>query len=380
MLIAACGKRGDPHPPVPVIPKATTDLAVSQHGTKVLLTWTYPSLTTAGQNLTDIKRVVVYRYVESLPVEQPPKDLGKAALPGDVDTTQPLALQQFAKVPTVSPMQFRRLMQKIDSMEGAGLPKATSGARLSFEDAPAFHSSDGRPVRLSYAVETDSSSARGEVSNIVSIVPLDVPLPPTNVAATAKAEGVVLTWSAPEKSVTGAEKPRLIGYDVYRFAHGAPADELAAPINPAPITTTTYTDTPAYGPFDYFVTAVVLASPRIESDASAAVSATFKDLVAPPPPKNLTVLIETKTARLVWDPVDAPDLAGYRVYRVEGVGHPPKSETKALLFTPKLLTATNFSDTPDPGIEYYYLVTAVDKAGNESTPAKSDWIEVPKTP
>jgi hypothetical protein len=345
LILAACGKRGDPHPPVPVIPKATTDLTVSQRGSKVLLTWSYPSLTTAGQNLNDIRRVVVYRYVEEAP----------------------------ASAPTVTPTQFKRSMQKLDSIEGAALPKASSGAKLTLEDSPAFHTTDGRPVRLNYAVTTESPSARGDVSNVVTIVPQDVPQPPANVVASAKAEGVVLTWTAPDKA-------RLIGYDVYRFAHGAPVDELAAPINSAPVTATTYTDAPPYGAYDYYVTAVVAASPRIESDPSAAASATFKDLVPPPAPKNLSVLIETKTARLVWDPVDAPDLAGYRVYRVEGVGHPATQESKPLLFTPQLLTATNWSDHPDPGLLYYYLVTAVDKSGNESTPAKSEWIEVPKTP
>jgi len=349
VLVAACGKRGDPHPPVPVIPKATTDLTVFQRGTKVLLTWSYPSLTTAGQNLNEIKRVTVYRTVDELPA-----DVAKAP-------------------PVPTPAQFKRLMQKVESMEGTALPKATTGARLSFEDNPQFHTSDGRPVRLNYAVVTESPSARSDVSNIVTIAPLDVPKPPSAVTATAKPEGVVLTWTAPENA-------RVIGYDIYRFAKGSSADELAAPINSAPVTTTTYTDNPPYGAYDYYVTALMLATPRIESDASAVATATFKDLVPPPTPKNLSVLIETKTSRLVWDPVDAPDLAGYRVYRIEGVGHPVTQQSKPILFTPALLKETNFRDAPDPGILFMYLVTAVDKSGNESAPVKSDWIEVPKTP
>src|SRR5262249_54011844 len=59
--LVACGKRGDPHPPVPIIPKATTDLVVTQRGSKVLLAWAYPSLTTAGKHLTAIRRITVYR-------------------------------------------------------------------------------------------------------------------------------------------------------------------------------------------------------------------------------------------------------------------------------------------------------------------------------
>ena len=54
----ACGKRGDPHPPVPVIPQTTNDLNVSQRGSRVILSWSYPSLTTAGKSLGAIRKVV----------------------------------------------------------------------------------------------------------------------------------------------------------------------------------------------------------------------------------------------------------------------------------------------------------------------------------
>jgi hypothetical protein len=43
----------DNNPP-PVIPKATTDLLVAQRGPKVLLSWGYPSLTTAGKSMNRV--------------------------------------------------------------------------------------------------------------------------------------------------------------------------------------------------------------------------------------------------------------------------------------------------------------------------------------
>src|SRR5436853_4636179 len=83
-VLFACGKRGDPRPPVPVIPKATSDLVVTQRGSKVILTWSYPSLTTSGQTLRDLRRVVVYRVTEELPVPQAGRD-PNAILHGDID-------------------------------------------------------------------------------------------------------------------------------------------------------------------------------------------------------------------------------------------------------------------------------------------------------
>ncbi|HJT16853.1 MAG TPA: hypothetical protein VJ853_05680 [Thermoanaerobaculia bacterium] len=368
----ACGKRGDPHPPVPLIPKATSDLVVAQRGNKVILSWSFPSLTTAGQKLGRIRRIVVYRYVEPLPVTpQQPRQAG------DVDTTLPTAISLFAKVPPIGRQQFTRLRQRVDALDSSDFPAATEGAKLVYEDSPPFHSSDGRPLRLDYAVVTEGATARSDMSNIAAIVPIDVAAPPQDLTATAKAEGIVLAWKA------DAEKPRVIGYDIYRLNKGEELGELATPVNATPVALTTYTDTPAYGAHTYVVTAVTSnGPPRIESDPSAPASAEFKDLVPPPVPAGLTALVETKAIRLIWDPVQAPDLAGYHIYRTEGTG---LKELKVVgripLTTGAPLTDTHYTDNgAQPGISYFYEVTSVDKSGNESKPAKTDWVLVPKTP
>jgi hypothetical protein len=379
VMTAACGKRGDPHPPVPVIPKATSDLVVTQRGARLLLSWSYPSLTTAGKSLPSIKRVIVYRYVEELPVSQPPRDV-TTLLPGDINPTVPPPIALFAKIPPVTPAQFAKLRVKADTLEAAALPAATAGARLTYEDQPPLRTSDGRPVRVNYAVQTVGTSATGETSNIATIVPLNVPVPPSGLTATAKPEGVELAWQAPQATVTGVAKPPVAGYNVYRISEGQSEDDAAAPVNTAPISRTTDTDVPPYGTFRYFVRAVASTAPLIESDLSATVSATFKDLLPPPVPTGLAALVETKQVRLLWDPVDAPDLAGYLVYRSEGSGIPLSSVSQPILLTPKPITEANYRDNPDPGISYFYEVSAVDKSGNESKKAKTDWVLVPKTP
>jgi len=381
-FLAACGKRGDPHPPIPVIPKPTSDLVVAQRGAKLILSWSFPSLTTSGQKLGGIRRAVVYRYAEELPVTQPPRDT-KTLLPGDIDPTVPTAITLFAKVPPIGRQQFTRLRQRVDSLEPSALPAATAGARLVYEDSPPFHTSDGRPLRLDYAVVTEGFTAKSEMSNLAIIVPVDVPVPPDSLAATPKPEGVLLTWKAPQKVFTGDEKPRVAGYNIYRSAKGQEAEDLATPVNATPVSQTTYTDVPAYGTHQYVVTAVASnGPPRIESDPSAPTVAEFKDLVPPPPPTGLTALVETNAVRLVWDAVDAPDLAGYRLYRTEGTG---LQELKVVARIPLVvnppLTQTHYTDTTvNRGISYFYELASVDKSGNESKPVKTDWVLVPKTP
>lgn len=350
-VVLACGKRGDPRPPIPVIPAATSDLVVTQRADRVLLSWSYPALTTAGKNLTEIRRISVYRYEEHLP-----------AAPGD------------SRIPAVPQAQFMKLSTRIDSIEKANLAAATTGARLLFTDTPPFRSSDGRPVRLTYAVVTEGATARSQPSNLAVIVPLPVAIPPTGLTATAKPEGVTLTWTRPEQAVSSLGAPIVSGYNIYRSAPGSAPGELDVAINTAPVTATTYTDAPAYGEHEYRVAAVAaVGPPLVQSDLSAPAKVTFRDLVPPPAPATVTALLETKVVRLLWDAVEAPDLSGYNVYRIEG--------PYRLKLTPSPLKESNFLDISiDIGIGYYYEVTAVDASGNESKPAKTETVIVPKTP
>ncbi len=356
----ACGKRGDPRPPVPVIPQATTDLVVTQRAAKVLLTWSYPSLTTAGRSLPVIRRIVVYRYLEELP---PSATTAR-------EPAVPDAVSDFAKVPTLTAAQFAKLSQRIESIEGANVPAATVGAKLVYEDTPPpFRSASGRPVRLTYSVVTEGVVAKSDFSNLATVVPLPVAVPPTGVTADARPEGIVLKWSTPTTSATGDATPVIVGYNIFRDS-----DDLDKPINATPVKETSFTDTPTYDEHTYRITAVASAGPpRIQSDPSPPVSTTFKDLVPPPAPASVTALVETRVVRLIWDAVDAPDLDGYNVYRTEGDAR--------LKLTPHPARQTHFGDESiEMGVTYFYSVTVVDKNGNESAPTNSEPILVPRTP
>ncbi len=373
VIVLACGKRGDPRPPVPVIPKATSDLVVTQRADQVILSWSYPSLTTAGRTLTSIDRINVLRYTEELPASTVGRD-PNTILPGDVDPNVPEPVTLFSKIPTIAEAQFARLGTRIDSIDKANLANATTGSRLVYADTPPFRSASGRPMRITYAVVTEGGTSKSDISNLAIIVPLPVATPPAGLTATAKAEGVVLGWETPKTSMRGEEAPVIEGYHVYRTAPGEALNEFSAPINNAPVKGTTYTDVPPYGEHEYRVSAVALSgTPTIQSAASAPVRATFKDLVPPPVPASVTPLLETNRVRLLWDPVEAPDLDGYLIYRIEG--------RFRLKLSPHPWTDTNFLDgSIDIGIPYFYEVTAIDKAGNESAPVKSETIIVPKTP
>lgn len=337
----------------------------------MILTWSYPSLTTAGKNLTDIRRVAVWRASEELPV----------AAAGSVDASNAQPVTLFAKIPPLTPAQFAKLRTRVDAIDASSLPSVTSGARLVYEDTPQIKTTDGRPIRQTYAVVTETTSARSDLSNLAAIVPIVVSSAPSDLTADAKAQGIVLSWQKPSDA-----RADLPGYNVYRRGEKESEDALAAPINTSPVNTTTYTDTPAYGTFTYAVRAVAsTGTPRIESDASTPVTATFKDLMPPAAPASINALIETHAVRLVWDPVTAPDLAGYMLYREEGTGHAELQggikSVGVIDLIHHLIASTTYVD-PDAllGISYRYAVTAVDKNGNESERVWTPWVTVPKTP
>jgi hypothetical protein len=65
--LAACGKKGDPAPPLRHVPATTEGLTVSQRGSELLLEMPYPTTTTAGQALSGLERVEVYRLLRPVP-------------------------------------------------------------------------------------------------------------------------------------------------------------------------------------------------------------------------------------------------------------------------------------------------------------------------
>lgn len=91
------------------------------------------------------------------------------------------------------------------------------------------------------------------------------------------------------------------------------------------------------------------------------------DSEPPSAPSGLTGTSGDKTIDLNWDGVGAGDLDGYNVYRATSSindisNRSPQNES--------LRSSPAFTDDGlTNGTTYYYVVTAVDEAGNESTPS-----------
>ena len=78
---------------------------------------------------------------------------------------------------------------------------------------------------------------------------------------------------------------------------------------------------------------------------------------------------------LSWSIGEETDIAGYNVYRSDQEGTPENKLNQQLLLTPA------FRDmNVVPGRHYFYTVTAVDRAGNESTKSTAASGELPEEP
>jgi len=216
--------------------------------------------------------------------------------------------------------------------------------------------------------------------------------------ADAKAEnaqgGVAVTWTAPTQTLTGTT-PAIATYRIYRAlisatpgtGGGATAGArttVGAAQKPAlqrigDSTGSPFLDSqPQLGAtYQYVVRSVVMYDGQpLESSDSNVTEVTARDLFPPSAPEGLIVtLIPAQAAsgnfpaspaylELSWAIAAEHDVAGYNVYRSETGGEAGKRQNADLLPTPA------FRDmNVAPGKTYYYTVTAVDRAGNESAPS-----------
>lgn len=367
-VLVGCGKAGPPHPPIPQIPKAAVDLVVAQQGPTLLLSWSFPTLTEAGTTLRTLERIRLFRVVEELPATALAAAAAEAE--GGEPAGIPPALALFSHMPPLAPPQFAKMKEEVATLEGAAIPAAIAGGRIIYRDQPPLQTIDQRPLRVHYAVSFESDEAEGRLSNVVALVPLAVPLPPRGLTAEPQAPGVLLDWTPPSTTIVGGDLPPILGYNVYRSPGSGSAVVLETPVNAAPITETFYRDVPLVGTYSYAITAVISNKPqRSESDPVTISGVEFRDLVPPPVPADVVPLVEERAVRVVWEPVEGGDVAGYRVYRRGPM--PP-----ALRLHEELVTETTFRDEQPPAGTYTYLVTSVDTSGNESEPGRSEVVTI----
>jgi endonuclease I/fibronectin type 3 domain-containing protein len=187
------------------------------------------------------------------------------------------------------------------------------------------------------------------------------PTPPAGLSALAGDGEVDLTWSAnPE--------PDVAGYNVLRSTTSGSGYTQQ---NGALVTGTFFGDSGLANGTTYFYVVTAVNTSSQESPPSSEASATPTDGTPPAAATGLTALSGDGVVDLDWNDNGEGDLAGYNVHRsLTAGGSYTQLNGSALL-------ASAYSDTSvSNGTTYYYVVTAVDTASNESSNS-SEVVGVP---
>ncbi|HEY1251760.1 MAG TPA: hypothetical protein VGH97_11270 [Thermoanaerobaculia bacterium] len=370
----ACGKKGDPQPPLPRGPHAVSDLAIEQEGDDAVLTFTFPDRLLTGAPLTDLSSIEVYRVIKPSPELTSPRRPSAGPAAGSVPSSStggagPLHLpgegaRREATNVRLAEEAFYRDAKKAAVLSLSAIAEHTRGASVIYRDPLSelwSRGLGGDP--LAYAViSVRRNGERSPVSNIVTLTPAVAPGAPVLAEPLPEEGRLCLEWQAPETDVLG-HPAAIAGYRVYR--RGLSEDEYGPPLNAEPVKGTSYVDATApYGvPLVYTVRAVLEGNPKVEGLPAEEIPVLFADVYPPPAPTRLDALSEGNLVRLLWDPVDAPDLAGYLVFRSKDGGAPER-------LTKEPLTDPFFTDeTARQGARYRYTVRAIDRNGNQSAPS-----------
>jgi hypothetical protein len=358
ILTEGCGAPGEPLPPSSPIPVAVTDLAAQQAGDGVLLTFTLPDKSTTGTKLTGVSTLEILRG--SLKPDGAPDE---------------------------------KSFRVVDTVPGSLVNSYVQQGKLQFLDPLSpekVRAHPGETVVYRVRMRVTEKKISPSSNNVVlRIYPVPEKIEKLDARVTEK--GVELTWLAPDKTSGGEPLGAVQEYHIYR-GELDPANAEAASKDfhqtnwKSPLLQIAVTNAPAYldGGIDYgktyayLVRTVIVAggTPQASDDSSLAI-VTPRDTFPPAAPQGIVAAIlkaEKNGAAVVdlsWSINVEPDLAGYRIYRSD------REDAQGKLLTPDLLPTPAYRDNSvESGNRYWYTVTAVDRAGNESTASAPVAVEI----
>jgi hypothetical protein len=362
LWISGCASPGEPTTRRPPIPTAIGDLAAKQQGNDVILTFRIPNESIDHHPLKQTPTVQVYWLVT--PVIATTNAASAASAP-----SKPVLLATLPPA-TVDSLTVNRevtFIEPLNAGDFGGQNSLNAVYMIRSYEKEKKPSSDSNPVAItlhpSYPAISDAKADNAR-------------------------DGVGVNWTPPTQTITGTTPP-IAGYRIYRATAtdaaqvttaGAPAANGKVPLQRiADAAAPPFLDSQIELGTHYVYSVRTLTrygDTQLESSDSNLTDVTAKDLFPPAAPEGLVVTLipaQVATANapaspayvdLSWAIAPEQDVAGYNVYRSETAGSQGVKQNSELLPTPA------FRDMNEvPGHVYYYVVTAVDRAGNESAPS-----------
>lgn len=419
-ILAACGKKGPPQPPLARIPTPPAEPRAIRIGDEVYLTFVVPSANVSGQTPADVGAIDVFAFTGFAPPSGPDPTAG--AVPIGTYAVQPVLPApppppEGAPIPPPPPLppafvQGATAVVRETLTPDAFIPTAMPGrsvAPLPAEDAggeaeaedeaevvgPLVGPADAAPLKRFYILVARGPRDRLSTPTAAVSVPLEgASEPPTDVRVDYTEAAMTVTWTpsptahvAPEAgdpSLLPAKPlwppPPATTYHVFEVPREGPATvdryalALPAPVSPQPVGGV---ELPVPGPVSFGVERCFVVRP-VDTIAGAPVlglpseagCVTPVDTFPPAPPERLAAISGIDVINLIWEPNSEPDLAGYLVLR----GVAPGDTLQAL--TPTPIRETTYRDqSVRPGERYVYAVVAVDSATPQNVSGQSNRVE-----
>jgi hypothetical protein len=339
--LVACGTPGAPQPPSLNIPKPINDLKAVRKGDTVTLSWTAPEDTTDGALVHHSGKMIVRRDAGEGQAE-----VGEAPL-------DPVHKSQQSRAET--------LKDSLTDLLGS------SAADFAI-----------------YTVEAANNSGKsGGQSNQAAVPLVLTPATPKDVQAKVVPQGVSISWNQSWPPQTRTNLNVQYFYRIMRRLEGANqppvmVKQISAG-NEAALVIDTGIDWERQ--YQYWVVPVTLwekddrQKGAVEGEDSNVVSINTHDVFPPAVPSGLQAVFSQVGPKsfidLTWIPNTDRDLAGYNIYR-------RTENTEPVKINPRLLTIPAFHDeTVQPGMKYFYSVSAVDLRNNESAKSQEASEAVP---
>jgi len=410
-LLAACGKKGPPLPPLSRVPSPPANPQAARFGDDAYVWFTVPSTNVGGQSPADVSAIELYAVTSVLPPSGP--DLTEAAekiatYPVHVPPPPPPPAPDGTPAPSFpAPPGFAQGATAVvretltPDLRVATVLPTPAGALPAPEDAieplkgPIVGPAGG-VLRRHYFLVAVAPRGRASAPTAVLSVPIDdASEPPTGLQLEYTESSMTLAWqpssnayaapAAPEDPTLLPAKPLLpmpspTGYHVSEVPKdgGSSPDPFAltlpSTLTTEPLGTTTFTIPGAvrYGEERCFVVRAVdvVSGTLTIGRASQPACVTPADTFPPAAPRQLAAIAGVGVINLIWEPNAEPDLAGYIVLR----GTAPGETLQAL--TPSPIRETTYRDqTATPGVRYVYAVVAVDSASPQNVSGQSNRVE-----
>ena len=204
------------------------------------------------------------------------------------------------------------------------------------------------------------TAPQSAVASVYAVNPARLTLP-QNVRVQRAGNGVHLAWSS-------AGQDYIVSTRIYRSLS---ADSGFVKIAEVPATRGAYTDVSATGMTRYYYRLSNVSFENMESQRSATVFGFTASPIPPPAPQKVNAVpLKGGGVEVTWAPVDARDIAGYRVCRAA-------TTRDSLLPISALQTVLRFTDAGAdfrPGTQYRYAVLAVSTSNVTGPPSADAWV------